>query len=163
VPPAARCRLLALFGPRAMSDLSPECAPERTSADRSEFMGSRPGTPSLRGAPCPPWLNERRRKRRSNPFFHCARDGLLRGACHRAALRADPLAGKDGCPCDPIARRANHLRVFAHGESSPLAENIPLSPSGKSVVSLRPSHPTRGAARDRHETRGGMRWTRMCL
>jgi hypothetical protein len=33
--------------------------------------------------------------------------------------------------------------------------------SGKSVVSLRPSHPTRGACA-RHETRGGMRWTR-CL
>ena len=26
-----------------MSDLSPECAPKRTSADHSEFMGSRPG------------------------------------------------------------------------------------------------------------------------
>ena len=25
-----------------MSDLSPECAPKRASADRSEFMGSRP-------------------------------------------------------------------------------------------------------------------------
>jgi hypothetical protein len=33
-------------------------------------------------------------------------------------------------------RRANHLYKFA------------------------PSHPTRGAYRDRHETRGGMRWTR---
>ncbi len=30
--------LMALFGPRAMSDLSPECAAKRTSADRSEFM-----------------------------------------------------------------------------------------------------------------------------
>jgi hypothetical protein len=29
--------------------------------------------------------------------------------------------------------------------SSPLAKNIPLAPSGKSVVSLCPSHPTRGA------------------
>jgi hypothetical protein len=35
--------LLALFGPHATSDLSPECAPKRTSADHSEFMGSRPG------------------------------------------------------------------------------------------------------------------------
>src|SRR5258706_14495107 len=26
------CRLLALFGPGAMSDLSPQCAPKRTSA-----------------------------------------------------------------------------------------------------------------------------------
>jgi hypothetical protein len=43
--------------------------------------------------------------------------------------------------------------------SSPLRKNIPLVPSGKSVALLFASHPTRGAARDRHETRGGMRWT----
>src|SRR6202043_915852 len=41
------CLSLALFGPRAMSDLSPECAPKRTSADRSEFMGSRPSLLTL--------------------------------------------------------------------------------------------------------------------
>ena len=39
--------LLALFGPRAMSDLSPECAPKRTSADHSKFMGSRPDSGSV--------------------------------------------------------------------------------------------------------------------
>jgi hypothetical protein len=38
---------------------------------------------SLRGA-----------KRRCNPFFFDAA-GLLRGACHRAALCADPLARND--------------------------------------------------------------------
>jgi hypothetical protein len=37
---------------------------------------------------------------------------------------------------------------------------FPLNPSGKSPLQLRPSHPMRGAGRDRHETRGGMRWTR---
>ena len=35
--------------------------------------------------------------------------------------------------------------------SIPSAKNIPLSPSGKSVILIRPSHPMRGAARDRHE------------
>src|SRR6267154_3098032 len=40
------------------------------------------------------------------------------------------------------------------------APNFLLPSWGKSVAFLRPSHPTRGAARDRHETRGGMRWTR---
>jgi hypothetical protein len=35
--------------------------------------------------------------------------------------------------------------------SSPLQENIPLVVSGKSVVFLLPSHPRRGAGRDRHE------------
>ena len=33
---------LALFGTHARSDLSPECATKRTSADRSELTGSRP-------------------------------------------------------------------------------------------------------------------------
>ena len=36
-----------------MSDLSPECAPKRTSADRSEFMGSRPSQIKS-NAPLPP-------------------------------------------------------------------------------------------------------------
>jgi hypothetical protein len=31
--PRLKCRLLALFGPRVMSDLSPLCAQERTWAD----------------------------------------------------------------------------------------------------------------------------------
>jgi hypothetical protein len=35
------CLMLAHFGLRAMSDLSPECAPKRTSANASEFVGSR--------------------------------------------------------------------------------------------------------------------------
>ena len=34
---------MALFGHGAMSDLSPLCAPKRTSVDHFEFMGSRPG------------------------------------------------------------------------------------------------------------------------
>src|SRR5205807_7648448 len=33
---------LALFGPHVMSDLSPECAPKRTSADHSEIYGFTP-------------------------------------------------------------------------------------------------------------------------
>ena len=40
--PASRRRFLALFGPHAMSDLSPGCVPKRTFADHSEFMGSHP-------------------------------------------------------------------------------------------------------------------------
>jgi hypothetical protein len=36
--------------------------------------------------------------------------------------------------------------------------SVPIYP--KSILELSPSHPTRGAYRDRHETRGGMRWTR---
>jgi hypothetical protein len=42
--------------------------------------------------------------------------------------------------------------------SSPAAKNIPLNPSGKSALSTRPSHPTRGALRT-SRTRGEMRWT----
>ena len=37
------------------------------------------------------------RAKRSNPSFRMRGDhGLLRGACHRAALRDDPLARNDG-------------------------------------------------------------------
>ena len=36
--------------------------------------------------------------------------------------------------------------------------SVPIYP--KSILELSPSHPTRGAYHDRHETRGGMRWTR---
>jgi hypothetical protein len=45
------CRMLALFGPHAMSDWSPEYAPKRTSADHTEFMGSRPGRPGRPALP----------------------------------------------------------------------------------------------------------------
>jgi hypothetical protein len=34
-------------------------------------------------------------KRRSNPFHGLTQDRLLRGGCHRAALRAAPLSGND--------------------------------------------------------------------
>jgi hypothetical protein len=42
-----------VFGPCAMSDLSPECAPKRPFANASEFMGSRPssGRPAGREPP----------------------------------------------------------------------------------------------------------------
>ena len=53
-----RCQFLALFRPHATSEWSPEYAPKRTSADHTEFMGSRPGRP---GRPAPPqrrtWLS----------------------------------------------------------------------------------------------------------
>src|SRR6266702_7882923 len=57
------------------------------------------------------------------------------------------------------AARAPDVQI-SKNLSSPRAKNIPLTASGKSALLIRPSHPTRGAARDRHETRGGMRWTR---
>jgi hypothetical protein len=58
------------------------------------------------------------------------------------------------------------LRVDPSGKSlktcQACSKKIFLLPRrGKSVAYLRPSHPTQGAARDRHETRGGMRWTWM--
>ena len=59
----------------------PFSKPRALHAARSQRMLK----PSLRGA-----------KRRSNPASLSHRNGLLRGACHRAALRADPLARNDG-------------------------------------------------------------------
>jgi hypothetical protein len=45
--------LMALFGPHAMSDVSPECVSKRKSANHSAFMGSRAGrpVPTQRDAP----------------------------------------------------------------------------------------------------------------
>jgi hypothetical protein len=43
--------------------------------------------------------------------------GLLRGACHRAALRADPLARNDGWAVEAPSRqpiRSTHLTIFWH-------------------------------------------------
>ncbi|MBB2733315.1 hypothetical protein ABIF44_000878 [Bradyrhizobium japonicum] len=62
--------------------------------------------PSLRGA-----------KPRSNPESFPSRDsGLLRGACHRAALRADPVARNDGVRGtrrSPPTRTATRRHAFA--------------------------------------------------
>src|SRR6267154_5954084 len=44
--------------------------------------------------------------------------------------------------------------------SSPVCKNISVSVHPKSHLELFASHPERGAYHDRHETRGGMRWTR---
>jgi hypothetical protein len=44
--------------------------------------------------------------------------------------------------------------------SSPIFKNISVFMHPKSDLELIPSHPERGAYHDRHETRGGMRWTR---
>jgi hypothetical protein len=84
--------MAALFGHGAMPDLSPECALKRTSADRCEFMGSRP------------WLLEgslarhsNERPRRTGPCFR--RDDELGPLQNQAQLQiaeaevilADPL------------------------------------------------------------------------
>src|SRR5260370_18742117 len=50
------------------------------------------------------------------------RRGLLRGACHRAALWADPLARNDGSLLD--SRRPDHLQV---GRGLALEETVHLS------------------------------------
>jgi hypothetical protein len=57
---------------------------------------------------------------------------------------------------DCVAGQANH----PIGRSSRSRKNIPLLARPKSVLELFPSQPTRGAYHDRHETRGGVRWTR---
>jgi len=75
-------------------------------------------------------------------------------------------------PQHPLARNGKVASLHATKQpdgqikqilSSPSRKNIPLNPSGKSGLPTRPSHPTRGAARDRHERavgcggRGGLR------
>ncbi len=47
--------------------------------------------------------------------------------------------------------------------SSPVCKNIPIYRIAKSPLYPLPSRPTKGRSRDRHETRGGMRWTLRAL
>src|SRR5712672_2570683 len=49
------------------------------------------------------------------------------------------------------------------GVSSPFCKNISVFTPPKSPLELFASHPKRGAYHDRHERRGGMRWTRQRL
>ena len=49
------------------------------------------------------------------------------------------------------ARQINPTGKSLKTLSSPFRKNIPLNPSGKSMLWLRVSHPMRGAGRDRHE------------
>src|SRR6266446_5335890 len=49
------------------------------------------------------------------------------------------------------------------GVSSPFCKNILVFTPPKSLLELFASHPKRGAYHDRHERRGGMRWTRQRL
>jgi hypothetical protein len=81
------------------------------------FVGSRPNPPrSVNGtrrgrASLPSRANRHceERQRRSNPFLRRPRCGLLRGACHRARIRATRWRNDDfGIrACDKSTRRAN--------------------------------------------------------
>jgi hypothetical protein len=69
----------------------------------------------------------------------------------------------------PASKAPNRLRLKANFVSGfKLIEGFQFWPKNISfrkseiVVISRPSRPTRGAARDRHETWGGMRWTWRC-
>src|SRR6478736_432404 len=80
-------------------------------------------SPSLRGATCPPKLNERRRKRRRNPCFSKRRYGLLRFARNDDLTRKERRNGPTGksakiCPALAeeifrLARRANQRYQLA--------------------------------------------------
>src|SRR5207244_1264921 len=70
--------------------------------------------PSLRGA-----------KRRSNPSIPALRYGLLRGAYHPAALRADRVARNDGRYC--LALIAQDTLTVTESVSSPCATGAPAA------------------------------------
>ena len=93
---------------------------------------------------------------RTKQIWSLPRHGVLRGACHRAAVRAGPLARNDDV--EAMAATKQPAGQIGKKLSSPWLKNIPLNPSGKSALPLRASHPTRGALRT-SRTRGGMRWT----
>src|SRR5438477_9391437 len=67
--------------------------------------------------------------------------------------------------CGRLSRRYNLDGQFAHGGHAQIARRVNLSHASgiaqdpKSASHFRRPASPRGAARDRHETRGGMRWT----
>ena len=73
----------------------------------------------------------RERLRRSNPAsFRSEKEaGLLRGACHRAALRADPLARNDG-----FGGSGNHRSASA--SRAPSAAKPAAKPRRSQVITL---------------------------
>jgi hypothetical protein len=87
-------------------------------------------------------MGTRRRDHLHRTASHCWRVRQIRRACPRAARSADPGAIAPSGPASPRAqakssdpgrdkttRRANHQNL-----SSPVAKNIPLNPSGKSLI-----------------------------
>src|SRR6266446_5572961 len=66
--------------------------PERRSKASVALFGNSmahfPNLSSLRGTTCPPLVQRAKAQGRSNPELWCPWSGLLRGACHRARIRA---------------------------------------------------------------------------
>jgi hypothetical protein len=86
-----------------------------------------------------------------------------RGACHRAALRADPLAPphQEGFGVLlPLRVNKKFLNRFKLICPSPARKKNPLRARPKSVLERCLSRPARGAYRDRHGRGAGLRWTR---
>jgi hypothetical protein len=70
---------------------------------------------------------------------------LRRGACHRARIRATRWLVRATCYLPVcLTGKSVKLAIEVNWLSSPLAKNIPLSPSGKSSLQARPSRPTEG-------------------
>ena len=75
-----------------------------------------------------------------------------------AALPAAPASGTGNLPC--AKNRISPVRSGPSRLSSRWRKNIPLMSTGKSPLESRAiPHPQRGAYRDRHGRRRGMRWT----
>ena len=80
----------------------------------------------------PDGLSPSLRAKRSNPRLSKLRDGLLRGACHRARIRATRWLAMTmwrqwGATKPLVGQITQNL-------SSPLRKNIPLNMSGKSAA-----------------------------
>src|SRR5260370_3561475 len=96
----ARIGDLSFTSPRLRGEVGLRSNPGEGDSPRVEYVESPPHPDPLPASGArEKWLNPSLRgaKRRSNPYCVMRRHGLLRGACHRAALRADPFARHDGC------------------------------------------------------------------
>src|SRR5216683_7769872 len=98
----------------------------------------------------------------ANGSRECAPDDKLRDTHQLHFVEVRGFAGLNPC-CGLTTKPAQVICPsggLLTGVSSPICKNISVFTYPKSLLELFASHPKRGAYHDRHERRGGMRWTR---
>ena len=96
--------------------------------------------PSLRGA-----------QRRSNPASNQAHDGLLRGACHRARIRATRWLAMTRRKFDSNVKQQIHVHILAAGDARGLRiVSLKLEGAGNAGCALHPRSRVQKAERKSH-------------
>ena len=89
------------------------------------------------------------RAERSNPWRNKWRTGLLRGACHRARIRANPLARNEGVHLAPLAGRGRRRRAAKSPSEGTIHESKPACDSPSPARKMLATSPrTRGEVKN---------------